>query len=354
VRLLDIGSPLMIEKSSISYPGHVKSEYLWSSRNNQWSHLDSLFAPSVAYSAWMSDIYNGKSIPVPLEIGTSIVSLKSLGATAIAKSLPDVPDFSLARFIGELRAGLPKVPLNELRKSQRKVSTLGSEYLNVQFGLLPTISDVSKLITLAGHPELRARVKHTLGQETRVKKTLLKETSTSTRSLTLTEMTTLPVAFASNQRGTQTITDAKKIWSSVSFTYFQANRLLTLLDDLDEQLGNYGSIPRLIDAWNLTAWSWFIDWFTNFNHVLTNLSYLGRDGLTIQRGYLMCTHERRVETFQSAFIKGSGTASSRGIANFSRKYRVTASPFGFGYTWTDFSPFQTSILAALGVNRLRF
>jgi hypothetical protein len=46
--------------------------------------------------------------------------------------------------------------------------------------------------------------------------------------------------------------------------------------------------------------------------------------------------------------------TSVGVVTYERKYRVAASPFGFGYTWKDFNPFQLSILGALGVSRLRF
>jgi hypothetical protein len=46
--------------------------------------------------------------------------------------------------------------------------------------------------------------------------------------------------------------------------------------------------------------------------------------------------------------------STTGVRTFERKYRVRASPFGFGLTWKDFDPFQLSILGALGVSRLRF
>jgi hypothetical protein len=350
-RSIDVGGPLVIEKYSISDPGGVKGDKQVG--RTTWTHFDGIYAPSAAYRNALQQVRLGNFPSIPAEIGMSNSALRALGATGIAKSLPDVPPFSLARFIGELREGLPKIPLRELAKSERKISSLGGEYLNVQFGLLPTISDVSKLIHLAGHPELRRRVRHTLGQETRVRKTLVKESTTSSRNLTLSEMSTLPSTFVSGQRGTEVTSNTTKIWISSSFVYYQAYHLNRLLDDLDEQLGNFGSIPRLIDYWNLTAWSWFIDWFTNFNHVVTNLSYLGRDGLTLQRSYLMATHTKKIQTFQSCIFNGS-PARSVGEIEYSRKYRTVASPFGFGFTWDTFDPFQTSILVALGISKLRF
>jgi hypothetical protein len=139
----------------------------------------------------------------------------------------------------------------------------------------------------------------------------------------------------------------------VSFVYYQANLLDQLITDLDEKLGGLGSIPNAIDIWNLTAWSWLADWFTNFNHVITNLSYLGRNGLHMQRGYLMASYSIREESRVSGLIYGN-PATTVGVLYQERKYRIAASPFGFGYTWKDFDPFQLSILGALGVSRLRF
>lgn len=351
LRTIDMGAPLVIERVSVTDPGGVKGDVLWGP--GQYRHYDGVYAPSSAYLSKLQSLKLGIYPTIPTDVGMAEHDLQALGSTAIAKSLPNVPAFRLARFIGELREGLPKVPLKELAKSQRKVSSLGSEYLNVQFGLLPTVSDVSKLIQLVGHPELRARVEHALNQEFRVRKVVRKDESTSTRALLTNEMNTLPAAFVQSVSGYETTSYTSRTWSSVSFMYFHSNRLLDLLDGMDEQLGNFGSIPNMIDAWNLTAWSWFIDWFTNFNHVLTNLSYLGRDGLMIQHGYIMSHHRRRVTTVQNCRFAGR-PVQSVGVIDYERKYRVRASPFGFGLTWREFSPFQTSILAALGVNRLRF
>lgn len=118
-------------------------------------------------------------------------------------------------------------------------------------------------------------------------------------------------------------------------------------------MGGFGAVPRAIDFWNLIPWTWFVDWFTNINHVITNLSYLGRDGLYLQRGYIMA-HYRDVETSSQGRTFMGRPFLTTGVRTFERKYRVRASPFGFGLTWQDFDPFQLSILGALGVNRLRF
>jgi hypothetical protein len=219
---------------------------------------------------------------------------------------------------------------------------------------MPTVGDVSTLLTLALNPQLRQRVKRYVGEEHRVRKLLIQDSSTNVEDLSSTSQVNSLTANSSRDiKLIKSTTYNERVWSSISFAYYQTNALDRLLDDLEQELGNFGSIPKLIDFWNLTAWSWFIDWFSNFNHVLTNLSYLGRDGLTMQRGYLMATHTRTVKSRQTRVYMGT-PIESVGIETYLRKYRVRASPFGFGIDWREFTPFQTSILASLGISKLRF
>jgi len=349
-RAFDYGSALSLERVSLSMPSIISTEATVYKENKAF--FDGVFAPTAEYRLAMGNVAQGRFPAIPTSVGADMLYLKGLGSTAIARSLPDVPEFSLFRFIGELKAGLPKVPLQVLAK-QRKLRNVGGEYLNVQFGLLPTISDLEKLIRLLQNPELRRAVKRDLGQETRVRKTIDKGREKTSRALTSTEMNSLTSNFSSGVTGHLDLVREFRIWSSCSFAYHQVTLLEQLLADLDENLGSLGLVPDWIDAWNLTPWSWLVDWFTNFNHVITNLSYLGRDGLYLQRGYVMATYREVETTTQSRTYMGS-RISTTGTRTYERKYRVKASPFGFGLTWKDFDPFQLSILGALGVSRMRF
>jgi hypothetical protein len=284
------------------------------------------------------------------ELGITRQDLRAYGPKAIAQSIPDVPDFSLFRFIGELRAGLPKIPAKALLK-ERKLSTVGGEYLNVQFGILPTMKDLDTIRRMVEDPSLRTSIKRKLNEEHRVRKTLDKGTTRTTTEMTSSQWNT--VQGLTNASGQIDVIESYKIWSSCSFVYLQVSKLDQLLTEFDERSGGWGVLPTHIDLWNLTAWSWFVDWFVNFNHVLTSLSYLGKDRLYMQRGYLMATFTKSEQHRQRGSIYGS-PYSTMGLIKTERKYRIAASPFGFGYTWREFSPFQLSILGALGVNRLRF
>ncbi len=350
VRNIDLGHPFALERVSLTMPQTISCETNVTKAVK--AYYDGVFAPTTDYLNAMGLITQGRFPAIPSSLGSDRNYLWGLGSTAIAKSLPDVPKFSLFRFVGELREGLPKVPLKVLAK-ERKLRNAGGEYLNVQFGLLPTVSDVQKFIDLCMDPKLRERARHQIGEEHRVRKTLDKGRSATSRALTSAEMSSMPASFTSGITGTLEVVSDFEIWSSCSFAYYQTLELIRLLDELDSKMGGFGAVPRAIDFWNLIPWTWFVDWFTNINHVITNLSYLGRDGLYLQRGYIMA-HYRDVETSSQGRTFMGRPFLTTGVRTFERKYRVRASPFGFGLTWQDFDPFQLSILGALGVNRLRF
>lgn len=350
-RNIDLGHPFAKESASVSMP----SEYDKLRTNagpTSYNNFTGVFRPSLNYSQAMLKLSQGQIPTISSTLGADQAYLLGLGSTAIARSLPDVPKFSLFRFLGELREGLPKVPIAALAK-ERKLRNTGGEYLNVQFGIMPLISDLQNFLDALHNPKLREAVKEQIDVEHRVRKTIDKGTTFTTRPLTQVEMSTMS-GYSSGVTGTLETRSSYRIWSSCSFGYHQLTELDRLLDEIDRGLGGgMGIVPTAIDLWNLTPWSWLVDWFTNFNHVITNLSFLGRDGLYLQRGYIMATYKTEEIHRQSRMFMNT-PISTTGVLTSERKYRVKASPFGFGLTWKDFTPFQLSILGALGVSRLRF
>jgi hypothetical protein len=319
---------------------------------NVYQHYDGIYFPSVSYKTRMASLAAGSRLAIPSALGTDLPSLWSYGSTAIARSIPDIPDFSLPRFIGELREGLPKIPLRQFAK-EKKLRSVGGEYLNYQFGIMPTVSDLEKLFQLLLSPRAQKVIERQLDHEFRVRKVIDKGTvSTTTDLSSSSEANTLTLTWRSNTKLIRKQTTSYRVWSSCSFKYFQVNRLQQLINDLERQLG-LGLQPTALDAWNLVPWSWFVDWFTNLDDVITNLSYLGKNGLYMHHGYVMGSYEDVTEERQTCNYMGK-PVETIGRTSYKRKYRVKACPFGFGLSWKDFTPFQLSILGALGTSRLRF
>jgi len=113
----------------------------------------------------------------------------------------------------------------------------------------------------------------------------------------------------------------------------------------------YGLQPSPSLVWRLIPWSWLINWCTDVDDTIDNMSSMLLDGLCAKYAYIMRHYQQHiVMTACSNYY--NGTVSVPWIASLDRKSRQAASPFGFGLTRTDFSARQWSILAALGISRL--
>jgi hypothetical protein len=113
-----------------------------------------------------------------------------------------------------------------------------------------------------------------------------------------------------------------------------------------------GITPTPDRIWELTPWSWFVDWFTNTGDILSNVRAFLLDGLVMQYGYMM----KEVKVTRVISLDGGTTSSGSSVSCSSTiehtvQQRREANPFGFGLTWDGLSPYQISILGALGLTR---
>jgi hypothetical protein len=150
----------------------------------------------------------------------------------------------------------------------------------------------------------------------------------------------------------------KRRWFSGSFTYYlpseydsrsKIGKIALLADRL-------GLKPTPDTVWELSPWSWAIDWFSNTGDVISNVSDFANQGLVMHYGYIM-EHSIRSRTY---FQERSGYKINRSPVPAGpltlvteTKVRRQANPFGFGVSWEGLSTFQASILAALGISRRR-
>lgn len=102
-------------------------------------------------------------------------------------------------------------------------------------------------------------------------------------------------------------------------------------------------------VWELTPFSWLVDWVSNVGSFMKNVSYIGRDGLVLRYCYAMHSWEAEIRVENSVRIAQSpGLGPISGTWNSNAKLRIRATPYGFGLTLDSFTPKQWAILAALG------
>jgi hypothetical protein len=308
----------------------------------------------------------------PSNIASSDSALNTLGATAISRVRPTGSAVDLSTALGELwRDGLPHRSSIRGWKDRTDIARkAGNDYLNLQFGWRPLISDITNF----GKAALKSR--SILDQYERDAGRVVRRSYTFSDIVTAGTETVLSTAKVPSShdglagplvpdldygggitggKWTKQSTTSIKRWFSGAFVYGGPSGILpdgALRDTVAEADKLFGLSLTPDVLWNLTPWSWAIDWFTNTGDVLKTASDMISQGLVMQYGYMM-EHSIAVDTYTLSGVKYNDyTFPSCSVQLVTEtKKRIKANPFGFGFTWDGLSPFQISILAALGITR---
>ena len=289
-------------------------------------------------------------------------TLGVMGATAISRVAPTSPTVDGSVAVGELlREGLPSLVGAQLFRQRRLAAKeLGGEYLNLQFGILPLWSDIKKAAKAIIDSE--AIIKQLLrdsGKNVRrsyrfpLERTITSDNNTSTSAFpwpTLTSAywtnTVPPIVHRTLHR---------EVWFDGCFTYYLDPEMLKGIEGAAAQARLLFGVKFTPDVfWNLTPWSWLIDWFVNTGPFLKNLGLFSNDGLTLRYGYTM-EHVRVTEfhSFPTLTSRGRGWIPNNPSVTLQgeRKIRRTQSPFVLGLLGSGLTTRQQAILLALGAAR---
>lgn len=289
--------------------------------------------------------------------------LKQYYATGYARTRPDKREADVSVFIAELRQ-LPTLPLR-LFNRLRSIKALGSEYLNVQFGWAPLVRDIQAMYGLQQKigkrlKQLRDENRKIIRRTATIERTASHNFVDGGTSWPFYGLSTLPPNYLTGSGSHSKLTaERSRVWFVGKYIYY-------LPDDLDHQwdararraLFGFGVTPGIL--WQALPWSWLIGWFSNLQDVLNNLSPGPLDGLTLTAGYTMKQTVYTELLEASGYWEPSGTfsVSNSGSYNLStviqieNKSRILGgNPFGVEFDSGKWTPFQMSILAALGASR---
>jgi len=315
--------------------------------------------------AWSID---ARLYPFPPSFASTAAQLDTLGATAVARCKPTRSKANIGLTIAELlREGIPQAAVQTWQRRMPPKEAAAGHYLGYQFGLSPLGQEIGSFAAqVAQADRLLAQYERDAGQVVRRRYNFPTKTEVSTSTaygsdspfMGSPEGGTLNPALSSLQHSELKVTRTirQKRWFSGAFTYYLppwydarngmhrqallAKEILGL--DLDVET-----------VWNLTPWSWAIDWFSNAGDVISNVNDLVEDGLIMRYGYMM-EHTFVSDTYTRAYpnvYRDFGGFDSAVTLVTETKIRRKANPFGFGLTWNGLSAFQASILAALGITR---
>lgn len=304
-------------------------------------------------------------------------SMSKQGTTAISLCNPVNPASNLGTGLAEaFREGVPSLPgIQSWEKRASLAKSAGSEYLNYIFGWAPLVKEIDDVGRAARrHRDIMNHYHGNEGKNTHRRFDFPlqhAETSFETEAR-------WPLALGINNSSIDTSSSAPKRTVSLlkeTKSWFEGCFTYALPSDTDswtkaigfgsdaDQLFGLQLTPSIL--WELTPWSWAVDWFSNAGEVINNVTNFGAAGLVMRYGYMMMeTTERVTITTESANlvqrnlnksgpkyrVVGSGS-TSRGYEVVTKR-RVPASPFGFSVGWEGLSPTQLAITAALGITRL--
>lgn len=312
--------------------------------------------------------------------------LEAFAKRAYVKVAPTATMFDAARFLGELREGLPSIIPNVLKGQSKILKNAGSDYLNIEFGWKPLIDDLIKMgnallgatNTLSGSGE---RVHRSYGTPTTFDSEVITSNGVNS-SLTnrsgytgqIREFPELNTKFpgssgnSSAPNGSYWITRTleRRQWFEGEFTnFFRLGFDPSSYIDRLSVLVNTKLTPATL--WELAPWSWLIDWFLRIGDSITANEMAANDLLIMHYGYAMEHSIRRdlvsikllgnltSKPSTSTYTYWQGLPDSANYVSTSEvKRRIRANPYGFTTGGTSgLSGSQLAILGALGLTKLK-
>jgi hypothetical protein len=293
-----------------------------------------------------------------------------LGTIAIAQCAPTNPNANLGTSLAEMyREGVPSIPgMQAWKRRTEIVKAAASEFLNAEFGWLPLVSDVKDTASSIRHMrDILKQYQRDAGKNVRRSFAFPIEESEDTNELVMAPSTIIygatgyPAGLSEkfgSMKVTQTIRKRSRKWFDGCFTY-----------GLPDQSDSWSGIERIAAEadklfgtditpdvlWELTPWSWAVDWFTNTGDVIHNVTNFAEQGLVMRYGYMMEEYSVNVEhTFTPDASENANGFRRFPTSSYSlvSKRRVPANPFGFGLTEADLSPTQIAIAVAVGITQL--
>lgn len=243
------------------------------------------------------------------------------------------------------------------RRPRGRVKVLADTWLNTQFGWLPFVSDLRKFYKAYRQmDEWYTRLVRNNGQWTKRRGTLFEGTnselleSSAVNHLSYPDFGGHPAWYPGGNRGSYTITrlTGEKVWFEGQYRYYVPD--IQSVAWRGKALAHlYGLDINPATLWELTPFSWLVDWCTNIGDLIANQSTGLISNVAWKYAYLM-GHREEMVTVESR-PNFPWQPKHVWYISLDRKTRKEANNFGFDLADSALTARQWSILAALGLSR---
>lgn len=311
------------------------------------------------FGTWGGSVWSGIA-PKQIDMGQ--------GSKLISLAQPTRSPFSLLRAAAEAVADFPEIPFKEIGHFSgvgKGLGSVGSEYLNLVFGIVPTLSDLVTLCQrVVNFGNIVHQYENDLGKVVRRKRSFPVSTTIDSESFK-TGLSYAGIGGPGNR--TYYWKDAPVTYSSQLIStekYWFAGAFQYYLDPILSHLGPAGKAYQeasqvlgldlsLHTIWELAPWSWLVDWFTNIGSMIDVTERIANNSLVMRYGYLMrtCTLTMTTSVADLLPLDGNNPTNFSTLRRITTKERVRGTPYGFGQNTQAFSAQQWAILAALGLTK---
>lgn len=379
---------------------HNRQEYIAYLKSNQDRKYDTghefwteksetiISHPKVTVRGGSGILFQGPLIPLYLpSAGQQYIPIPAwtpdtVGASLVRRAIPTQPLNNAIVSLGELAlpGGIPsaytKFILKSVLKSSRytKLSNqlktgfraAGDVALTAQFGYVPIVSDI---VGAVGAVEYGANFIKQLERDSGrlVHRTRYNDPISSYTGSTFAGTSELMgLGYAAFDRASlysssadatgnvnKTEFTSQQMWFSGGFEYIFKNAMSSdnAIDSILNRVEKLAGIRLTPDRiYQLTPFSWLVDWNSTLGDVINNAQRFSEDGLIMRYGYVM----RTSITVRSYVLTGIRFKQfNPGPISWSyrttRKERVRGNPFGFGGNPSGYNSRQWGILSALGM-----
>lgn len=369
------GGPWIMEKVETIHAGATAKVY----RYNNYVAYEGAFR--------FSDSFN-QSFDAPSDYNVLVNRAYAFGAQAMLALRPDKPDMSIGLSLLELKdpfsnlKHLTATAAERVRKEQRRrarkarsfgeqrywLSQQADTYLTIMFGLMPLVRDIGGYLDTLGKGDKRFKqLIRDEGRSVYRRRELLhlaasgtyhNSSSTTTAGNTALGPILVSQCYAPGIGITGTWNDSRRVWCAGRSRYMlpPGPRDAAWLQELAERM--LGARMGASTAYNLTPWTFVVDYFTDLGTFVEacDPAYIA-DKLVFEYAYIMDTELKtsRDVGYQHCYTGKTGPATKVEATRYritTRKARVSASVFGWGFSQETLSPAKMGILGALGLSRL--
>lgn len=365
-------------------------EFFTRKSTESYSH-DNVFVKSANGNSWFRGPLvlgnNGQQIVASTVSKMSNNDIKYYGAKAIKMTTPTQPLANTAQMIGELISdGLPitgaalrhfadrfdeaRLILNTAKSPYKGlnwreyISSVGDATLIAKFGVEPLVSDILDIMSAVSNAARRIEQwQRDSGKQIRRSITVSEESSVTTSQLSgggfLGGLTFGWPTDPPLKTGPKAVIRSTSVKTKIKFSgahMYYATVGETLLDRIVDYGRKadliLGMKPNFETLWELTPWSWLVDWKANVGDAISNATRFSADKLVLRYGYL----QRSIiifDTYSGGPVSFYDGQTATPLRRFSvvQKERYRATPYGFGLDPNGFTASQWAILAALGMSK---